>query len=98
LPQILLFFGADAMWAEGLRVSQDSRVEWHVESQKIEAHPIQQAPPDGRKNLTRFKTPRTRHKSYSPQTLPENADFKSAIKRSRSFLFIARLNAVRLRS
>lgn len=44
----------EAMWAEGVRISQDSRVEWQVESINIEAHPIQQAAPEGRQKLDAF--------------------------------------------
>lgn len=44
----------DAMRAEGIRISQDIRVEWQVESVKTEPHPIQQAPPEGRKKLDTF--------------------------------------------
>ena len=40
--------------AEGIRISQDSRVEWQVESTKTEPHPMQQAAPEGRKKLDPF--------------------------------------------
>jgi len=38
----------ELLWAEGIRISQDSRVEWQAESAKTEPHPIQMAPPEGR--------------------------------------------------
>lgn len=41
----------EKMWAEGIRISQDGRVEWQIESTKTDPHPIQQAPPEGRKKL-----------------------------------------------
>jgi hypothetical protein len=41
----------EALYAEGIRIGQDSRVEWQVESSQTEAHPIQQAAPDARKKL-----------------------------------------------
>jgi len=44
----------EAMWAEGIRLSEDSRVEWKVEATRIEAHPAQQAPPEGRKKTDFF--------------------------------------------
>jgi len=44
----------EALFAEGIRIGQDSRVEWQVESSKTEAHPIQQAAPEGRKKLDTF--------------------------------------------
>lgn len=44
----------EAMWAEGIRFSQDSRVEWRVESTKTEPHPIQQDAPKERKKLDTF--------------------------------------------
>lgn len=44
----------DALWAEGVRIGQDSRVEWQIESTRIEVHPIQQAAPDGRKMFDAF--------------------------------------------
>jgi len=39
---------SQAMIAEGIRISQDGRVEWQVESTSTEVHPLQQAAPDGR--------------------------------------------------
>ena len=45
---------AEALFAEGIRIGQDGRVEWQVESSQTEAHPIQQAAPDGRKKLDTF--------------------------------------------
>jgi hypothetical protein len=42
---------AKAMIAEGIRISQDGRVEWQIESTSTEPHPIQQAAPDGRKSF-----------------------------------------------
>jgi hypothetical protein len=44
----------EAMCAEGIRISQDSRVEWQIESTNTEVHPIQQAAPEGRKKLDTF--------------------------------------------
>jgi hypothetical protein len=44
----------EAMFAEGVRISSDSRVEWQVESTNKEVHPIQQAAPEGRKKLDIF--------------------------------------------
>ena len=38
----------DAFVAEGIRLSQDSTVEWRIEGCAIEAHLIQQPKPDGR--------------------------------------------------
>lgn len=40
-----------ALSAEGIRITQDSRVEWQVESTTTEGHPIQQAAPEGRKKF-----------------------------------------------
>lgn len=45
---------AEALFAEGIRIGQDSRVEWQVESSQIEAHPVQQAAPDSRKKFDAF--------------------------------------------
>lgn len=53
-PDGSLRIDPDALWAEGIRVGQDSRVEWKVESSKTEAHPIQQPPPEGRKKLDTY--------------------------------------------
>ena len=48
----------DAVFAEGVRIGEDSRVEWQVEGVDIEVHPIQQAAPEGRKKLdTYFDNP-----------------------------------------
>lgn len=44
----------DALWAEGLRIGKDSRVEWQVESSTTEVHPIQNAAPENRKKLDAF--------------------------------------------
>lgn len=44
----------EAMYAEGLRIGQDARVEWQVESTNMEVHPVQQAAPEGRKKLDAF--------------------------------------------
>jgi hypothetical protein len=44
----------EALFAEGLRIGQDSRVEWQVESSQTEAHPLQQAAPDGRRKFDAF--------------------------------------------
>ena len=44
----------ETLWAEGIRISQDKRVEWQVESAKTEAHPTQQPIPEGRKSLDTF--------------------------------------------
>ncbi|MEO8589904.1 MAG: hypothetical protein ABI432_11075 [Flavobacteriales bacterium] len=41
----------EAAYAEGIRISQDDRVEWQVESTNTEVHPIQQPAPEGRKKL-----------------------------------------------
>ena len=46
-----------ALLAEGIRIGQDSRVEWQIESTKTEAHPVQQAAPDGRAKLDAFYDP-----------------------------------------
>ena len=45
---------AEAMCAEGIRISQDSRVEWQIESANTEVHPIQQAAPEWRNSLDTF--------------------------------------------
>ncbi len=39
----------DAFAAEGIRLSQDPRVEWQTESSTTECHPIQQPKPENRK-------------------------------------------------
>jgi len=44
----------EAIFAEGIRIGQDSRVEWQLESSHTEAHPIQQAAPEGRQKLDTF--------------------------------------------
>ncbi|MFZ5637064.1 MAG: hypothetical protein ACOY82_10840 [Pseudomonadota bacterium] len=44
----------EALFAEGIRIGQDSRIEWRVESCQTEVHPIQQAAPEGRKKLDTF--------------------------------------------
>jgi len=49
-----LLVDPDALWAEGIRIGQDSRIEWQVESSKTEAHPTQQAAPDGRNKFDAF--------------------------------------------
>jgi hypothetical protein len=53
-PDGSLGIDPDALWAEGIRIGQDSRVEWQIESSKTEAHPIQQAAPDGRQKFDAF--------------------------------------------
>ena len=45
---------AEALFAEGIRIGQDSRVEWQLESSHIEAHPTQQAAPAGRTKFDAF--------------------------------------------
>ncbi|MFN3149744.1 hypothetical protein [Bremerella sp.] len=44
----------EALIAEGIRIGQDSRVEWQAESTNIEAHPIQQAAPEDRNTLDAY--------------------------------------------
>lgn len=44
----------EKMCAEGIRISQDHRVEWQIESTNTEVHPIQQAAPEGRMALDPF--------------------------------------------
>lgn len=40
--------------AEALRISKDTKVEWKIEESKSEPHPIQQAPPEGRKSFDAY--------------------------------------------
>ena len=55
-----LHIDQEKMRAEGIRISQDSRVEWQVESTSTELHPIQQATPEGRKTLDTLRQKETR--------------------------------------
>ncbi|MBZ5592140.1 MAG: hypothetical protein LAP39_07880 [Acidobacteriia bacterium] len=41
----------DAFMREGIRLSDDPRVEWQVESATTECHPVQQARPEDRTAL-----------------------------------------------
>ena len=41
----------DAFLAEGIRIGQDRHIEWCIESSNLEAHPIQQIAPEGRKTF-----------------------------------------------
>lgn len=45
---------ADALVAEALRISEDERVEWQVESVEVMPHPTQGPKPDGRKSFDAF--------------------------------------------
>jgi hypothetical protein len=45
---------ADAFIAEAIRISQDPRVEWQVESSQVEPHPMQGPKPDGRQSFDAF--------------------------------------------
>ncbi|HXO20383.1 MAG TPA: hypothetical protein VOA87_10730 [Thermoanaerobaculia bacterium] len=47
----------DALWAEGLRISRDSRVEWRVESTETVPHPTQQPKPEDRYTFDPFYFP-----------------------------------------
>lgn len=44
----------EAFLAEAIRVSQDPRVEWKLESSQSEPHPEQQEAPEGRRKFDAF--------------------------------------------
>jgi hypothetical protein len=44
----------EALFAAGVRIGQDSRVEWRAESTSIELHPVQQPRPDGRQSVDTY--------------------------------------------
>jgi hypothetical protein len=45
---------SDAFVAEAIRISGDPRVEWQIESTTTEPHPVQAAPPDGRRSFDAY--------------------------------------------
>ena len=53
-PDGSLGIDPDALWAEGIRIGQDDRVEWQIESRTTEVHPVQQDAPDGHAKLDAF--------------------------------------------
>ena len=44
----------EALVAEAIRISNDSRVEWRIESSHLEPHPLQGPKPDDRKSFDAF--------------------------------------------
>lgn len=53
-PDGTMEFDPDALTAEGIRIGQDARAEWQVESIVTEPHPIQRAAPEERKTFDAF--------------------------------------------
>jgi hypothetical protein len=54
MPDGTLRLNMDAVAAAALRISRDSRVEWRVESNETQLHPVQQPKPEDRTTFDPF--------------------------------------------